>query len=382
VRVNIPGVPDRIWVSRVRASNFGAGTAYVTFDGHRSDDTAPYLLKTTDYGHSWTDVTGDLPRENPGLSLYTVVEDFKNPDLLFVGSEFGVHVTVDGGRSWKRFGTDLPSVAVRDLIIHPRDADLVAGSHGRSIWIVDDLGPLQQLTAEVLASDVHVFESRPGTRWLNFNKGRVQLHFKFYGGNPPRGAPIAFYLKEAPVDSVTIRVEDAWSHRQRTWKVAAEEGINREWWDMQFEPTGEELARYRHNLTEVAQIIDDALPQADDAAIEQMTKDLLAPQNYPRLYRDEEYEHEGEPLELLQEHLRMTHDRLRSATSVRDYNTAREQLIAYSSVVGDRSFFGIYGEQPRMHDAAPGRYVVTVTVDGVDYSGSASVRADPMRTKN
>jgi len=378
VRADIPGVPDRIWVSRVEASNFGAGTAYVTFDGHRSDDTAPYLFKTTDFGESWTDVTGDLPRENPGLSLYTVVEDFQNPDLLFVGSEFGVHVTVDGGLSWERFGNDLPSVAVRDLIIHPRDADLVAGSHGRSIWIADDLGPLQQLTADVLASDVHVFESRPGTRWLNFNKGRVQMHFKFYGGNPPRGAPIAFYLKEAPADSVTIRVEDAWNHRQRAWKVAAGAGITRVRWDMNFEPTGEELAQYRNDLANVAQIIDDALPQADAAAIEQMAKDLMAPQNYPRLYRDEQYEHEDEPLELLREHLRMTHERWRSATSVRDYNTVREQLIAYSSVVGDQSFFGIYGEQPRMHDAAPGRYVVTVTVDGADYSGSVSVRADPL----
>ncbi len=267
------------------------------------------------------------------------------------------------------------------MIIHPRDADLVAGSHGRSIWIVDDLGPLQQLSPDVLASDVHVFESRPGTWWHSFSKGRVQMHFKFYGGNPPRGAPIAFYLKEAPADSVTIRVEDTWSHRQRTWKVAVGEGVNRVRWDMRFAPTGEELARSRNTLAKVAQIIDDALPQADDAAIEQMYKDLMAPQNYPRLYRDEQYEHEDEPLELLHEHLRMTHERLRSATSVRDYDTVREQLLAYSSVVGDRSFFGIYGEQPRMHDAVPGRYVVTVTVDGFGYPGSVSVRADPLEER-
>ena len=147
------------------------------------------------------------------------------------------------------------------------------------------------------------------------------MHFKFYGGNPPRGAPIAFYLNEAPADSVTIRVEDAWNHRQRAWKVAAGAGITRVRWDMNFEPTGEELAQYRNDLANVAQIIDDALPQADAAAIEQMAKDLMAPQNYPRLYRDEQYEHEDEPLELLREHLRMTHDRWRSAPSGRENQT-------------------------------------------------------------
>ena len=378
VRGNVPGVPDRTWVSRVEASNGEAGTAYVTFDGHRSDDTAPYLFKTTDFGQSWADITGDLPRENPGLSLYTVVEDVENPNLLFVGSEFGVHVTVDGGQSWKRFGNDLPSVAVRDLIIHPRDGDLVAGTHGRSIWIADDIGPLQQLTPDVLASEVHVFESRAGTRWLNFNKGRVQMHFKFYGGNPPRGAPIAFYLKDAPSDSVRIVVSDEWSGRRREWLVPASQGINRVRWDMNFEPTDEELARYQNVLATVAQHIEMALPQTDAAAIEQMYKDLMAPQNYPRLYRGENYEYQDDPMGLLREHLEMTRERLRNATSVRDYNTVREQLMAYSSVVGDQSFFGVFGEEPRMIPAASGRYGVMLTVDGTDRSGSVSVRDDPL----
>ena len=287
-------------------------------------------------------------------------------------------MTLDGGRSWKRFGDNLPSVAVRDLIIHPRDGDLVAGTHGRSIWIADDLGPLQQLTPDVLASAVHLFASRPGTRWLNLNKGRVQMHFKFYGGNPPPGAPIAFYLTEAPLDSVHVVVEDRWNGWQRSWTMAATQGINRIRWDMSFEPTAAEFAAYRASLERAAEEIARRLPHTDKGLVEQMYKDLMAPQNYPRLYRGEQYEHRDDPMALLREHLDMTRERLADASSARAYNTVREQLIAYSSVVGDASFFGIFGEEPRQHDAAPGRYTFTLTVDGTQYWGSVAVRADPM----
>jgi hypothetical protein len=373
-------VPDHTWVSRVEASNVRAGTAYVTFDGHRSDDVTPYLFKTTDFGQTWTDITGDLPRANPGLSLYTVVEDAKNSNLLFVGHEFGVHVTTDGGVSWLRFGDNLPSVAVRDLIIHPRDADLIAGTHGRSIWIADDLGPLRQLTEAVLASRVHVFESRAGTRWLNFNKGRVQMHFKFYGGNPPRGAPIAFFLRDAPVDSVELRVHDRWNGRERTWNLSATAGINRVRWDMAFEPTAAELTAYRSTLESVAKQIEGRLPNTDAGYVEQMYKDLVAPQNYPRLYR-EDYQHRDDPSALLHEHLAKVMERLTTAATVREYNGVREQLVAFSSVVGDASFFGAFGDEPRMHQAASGRYEFTIVVDGAKYEGIVSVRDDPLVTQ-
>ena len=160
--------------------------------------------------------------------------------------------------------------------------------------------------------------------------------------------------------------------------MEASQGVNRVRWDMNFEPTGEELARYRNTLATVAQRIEMALPQTDGAAIEQMYKDLMAPQNYPRLYRGETYEHQDDPMGLLREHVEMTRVRLGDASSVRDYNTVREQLIAYSSVIGDESFFGVFGEEPRMIPASPGRYRVMLTVDGVERSGSVSVRDDPL----
>lgn len=146
VSAAIPGMPDGIWVSRVEASTFDAATAYVTLDGHWIGDTNPYVYKTTDFGATWTDLAGTIPRATPGNSVYTIVEDRVNPNLLFVGTEFGCFVSMDGGANWHKFMNDLPPVAVHDLVLHPRAGGLVAGTHGRSIWIADDLAPLQQLT--------------------------------------------------------------------------------------------------------------------------------------------------------------------------------------------------------------------------------------------
>jgi photosystem II stability/assembly factor-like uncharacterized protein len=379
VRSNIPGVPPGTWVSRVEPSAHDVGTAYVAFDGHRSDDTNPYVFKTADFGATWTSISANLPREAPGSSIHTVVEDPVNPRLVFVGTEFGVYVTVDGGGSWTRFGDDLPSVAVRDLVIHPRDADLVAGTHGRSIWIADDIAPLRQVTDQVLAEPVHVFESRPGTKWLDFDKGRVQLHFKFYGGNPPSGAAVAFYLRAAPRDSVRVTVEDQWSGLRRAWSIAAHAGINRTRWDMRFDPTEAELAAYRAGLERVGRIIRERLPGTPREHLLQMQKDLLAPQNYPSLYRGVEYANREDALALLRRHMEVTMERLASARNVRQLTAARDQLIAFSQVVGDEAFFGIYGQELTMHEAAAGRYVVRISVDGRDYVGSVEVREDPLK---
>ena len=111
-------------------------------DNHRNDDWKPYLFKTTDYGKTWTNVTGNLPAKG---NINALREDYDNPDLLFVGTEFGLFVTLDGCKEWKKFMTGLPSVRVDDILIHPRDRDLIVATHGRSIWIADDITPLEQL---------------------------------------------------------------------------------------------------------------------------------------------------------------------------------------------------------------------------------------------
>jgi hypothetical protein len=174
VRANIPagqrspgvapsaGVPAGTWVSRVEASHFDAGTAYASFDGHRSDDFRPHVWKTSDYGRTWTNISSNLPRGEP---VYVIKEDIKNPNLLFVGTEAAAHASTDGGATWQRLMAGMPTVPVHDLVIHPRESDLIAATHGRSIWILDDISPLQQLTPQVLASDAHLFNPKTATIW-------------------------------------------------------------------------------------------------------------------------------------------------------------------------------------------------------------------------
>jgi photosystem II stability/assembly factor-like uncharacterized protein len=162
VTKNIAGVPDETHVSRVEPSHFAAGTCYATFDNHRRDDHKPYVFKTTDFGATWTPLAANLPDGNVNV----IREDPRNPNLLYLGTEYALYISVNGGKEWKRFMTGLPTVRIDDLLVHPRDNDLVVGTHGRSIWILDDITPLQQMNEAVMASDAHLFDVRPATRWV------------------------------------------------------------------------------------------------------------------------------------------------------------------------------------------------------------------------
>jgi len=377
---NVPGIRNDLWVSRVEASPFDAATAYVTFDGHWVDDTAPYVFKTTDLGESWADISGNLPRANPGTTIHTIVADAKNPNLLFVGTEFGVYVTTDGGTRWEKFMNGLPPVAVHDLVIHPRDADLVAGTHGRSIWIADDITPLQQLSQAALSSDVHLFRTRYGTKWLDFSKGRIQSFFKFRGPNPPRGAPIDFYLASDPDDSMKIEIEDPFSGRVANLTIAGSAGINRVRWNMQFPPSKQEIEAHRTFLAQVHETITQSVRDTKRTdLLEQMQKDLLAIQRYPNLYDDEEYTDKNDARRLLLQHLQYIEKRLDEAESYQELYRVREQLLAFSQIVGDQAFIGFYGEELRAIEAPAGQYRVTLMVDGNSYVGSMEVREDPMK---
>ncbi|HMC60379.1 MAG TPA: hypothetical protein VKJ01_14410, partial [Candidatus Solibacter sp.] len=158
---NITGSPKGFThIARIEPSHFDPGTAYVAVDNHRSDDWKPYLFKTTDYGKTWASVAGNLPGKG---NINALREDYDNPNLLFAGTEFGLFVTVDGGKEWKRFMTGLPSVRVDDILIHPRDRDLIVATHGRSIWIADDISPLEQLKSN--SGDVVLFDPRPAILW-------------------------------------------------------------------------------------------------------------------------------------------------------------------------------------------------------------------------
>ena len=254
VRANVPGVPRGLWVSRVEASRFVEGRAYVSLDGHRSDNFDAWVFRTDDYGQTWTDIGAGLPDE----PVYVVREDLKNPNLLFVGTEFAVHATVNGGASWGRLMNGMPTVPVHDLVIHPRDGDLIAATHGRSMWILDDITALQQLNADVLSADAHMFDNRVATQWRGISRGATRGHKLFMGRNPltidqrPPGnspndlvnsAAIHFYLREDPDDRVGLEISGIRGDMTFETTIDAAAGINRYYWTMRFSPAAGQGAR-------------------------------------------------------------------------------------------------------------------------------------------
>ena len=378
---NIPRLPEKhLWTSRVEASKHDVGTAYVTFDGHWVGDTNPYVYKTLNFGETWTDISSNIPRETPGNSVYTIVEDHINPNLLFIGTEFGCFVTLDGGENWQPFMNGLPPVAVHDLVIHPRDNDLIAGTHGRSIWIADDISPLQQMNDEILERPLHLFESRPGTKWMSMNKGRIQTHFKFRGGNPSRGAAIRFFIREMPGDSLAhIEIADLDTGRIQSIETRVEPGINEARWNMTFELSGEEIDEHKEHLGNIASTIRESLTSSTaDQVLFHLARDLRAGHRAPSLFEDVEYEHLDNDKVLLLEHLDFIEDRLNEASSARQLDDIRDELVAYSILVGDEAYLGFYGEPIRTAEARAGRYIVTVTSDEHRVQGQVEVREDPI----
>ena len=384
VTANIPDMPEGIWVSRVEASQHDAATAYVTLDGHWIGDINPYVYKTTDFGATWTNLSTTIPHEMPGNSVYTIVEDPVNPNLLFIGTEFGCFFTIDGGKQWTPFMTNLPPVAVHDLVIHPRDHDLIAGTHGRSIWIADDISPLRQITPEVLNQQALLLQNRVGTHWLNFSKGRIQTHFKFRGQNPPRGAAISYYLNQIPEDStLTIHIEDPISGQEQTLTPTPHAGLNRVHWNMQFAPSDSQIEQHRQVVEQQIKVIDTALKRTrDEEMLFHMQRDLIAPHRYPNLYEDVNYGYLNDARGLLHEHLEHIQIRLENAQSVRHFSGIRNQLIAYSSLVGDAAYTGFFGEPLQPQKAAAGTYRVRLQVGGQTFEGTLKVREDPLINEN
>ena len=192
---NIAGLPKNAWVSSVEAGRFGEGTVFATFDLHTFGDMRPYLYRSDDFGKTWTPlVASDSPVRG---YAHVVKQDLVNKDLLFLGTEFGLWVSVNGGAQWAHYkGGDLPAVAVRDLAIHPRDNALVVGTHGRGIWIIDDITPLRALTPETLASNVVFLRTPPTVQRVSANGGWVNGDAAYVGPNPPDEAVITYYLKK------------------------------------------------------------------------------------------------------------------------------------------------------------------------------------------
>ncbi|HWQ31660.1 MAG TPA: hypothetical protein VNQ79_02160 [Blastocatellia bacterium] len=188
---NLPAETKGMWISRVEASHFEEGTAFVAIDGHRNDVFKPFLLMTTDAGKPWRSIAGNLPATHP---VKVVREDLVNRNLLYVGTEFGFWLSFNRGRSWMKFSNALPTVAVDDIVIHPRERDLVIGTHGRSIFVLDDIRPLEEMTPEVIASDAYLFSIRPATAFYYLPEGALWSKRIFAAPNPPFGAYLNYYL--------------------------------------------------------------------------------------------------------------------------------------------------------------------------------------------
>ena len=349
VRPNIKGVPPGLWCSRVEASRFDEGVCYVAFDGHRSDDFHPYVLKTADFGKTWTSIAAGIPDGQP---VYVVREDPVAKNLLFLGTEFGVFFSRDAGASWSSLLLNMPTVAFHDLLIHPRDHDLIAATHGRGLWIMDDITALRKATDVVLGQDAALFEpAKPGTRWLRIQRGgygRGDLFFK--GENPPEGALINYYLKARAGSSATLEISDPAGSLKTTYLLeGAEPGIGRIAWDLRFDPPASTTQTL---IANVKRQIETALLRAD------LSDEQKADLKKSRADLD---------------------------TYASNFRKVSEIQRAVFAVIRPGGFYGggagMRGGMGGMQ-AEPGTYAVKLTVGGKEYKGKVAVRLDPMQTGN
>jgi len=222
------GLPA-LWVSRVVASRHDPRRAYVSFTGYREDDFFAYLFVTEDMGTSWDSISGGLP----GESINVVGEDPVRPDLLYVGTDLGVYVSLDRGSSWQSLVNNLPTTPVHDLVVHPRDNELVIGTHGRSAFVLD-VSPIQQYVPEVAAEPGHLFEIVPAV--LSFRDGRAGA----YRHGATAGGAIFTYTLQQPA-SVTVTILDAGGDIVRTLEGEGDAGFNVVRWNLR--PEGEDVPR-------------------------------------------------------------------------------------------------------------------------------------------
>jgi photosystem II stability/assembly factor-like uncharacterized protein len=227
---NLPAAAKGQWMSRLEASHFDAQVAYLVVDAHRSGNYAPLVYRTADGGKTWQGIAGNLPADGPAKVLR---EDVKNANLLFVGTEFGLFVSLDRGGNWVKW-PGLPTVAVDDIAIQAREADLVIATHGRSLYIVDDIRPLQELTVDAAAADTHLFTIRPafGVNMLPGWTDEEGMAGVFRGTNPPEGAIINFFVKEYTGDPVKITITNAAKATVANLTAPGTPGIGRVTWDL------------------------------------------------------------------------------------------------------------------------------------------------------
>jgi photosystem II stability/assembly factor-like uncharacterized protein len=232
VTTNIPDLPKASWVSWVEASLHDPATAYATFDRHTFGDMTPHVYKTTDYGKTWRALV--TPESGVRGFAHVIKEDTVSPNLLFLGTEFGLWISLDAGRQWAQYhGRDFPQVPVRDIVVHPRESDLVIATHGRGIWIIDDISPLRKLTPEVLAQDAAFIPGKPSQQRLNASGGWAEGSAMFSGPDSPDAALITYYQKKRHIfGKMKIEILDAQGKVIDTLSPNNRRGISRVEWPM------------------------------------------------------------------------------------------------------------------------------------------------------
>ncbi|MEL0009657.1 MAG: hypothetical protein VW741_07300 [Flammeovirgaceae bacterium] len=333
VRSNIIGVPQKTWVSRVEASKHKKGRAYVSFDNHRFDDNKPYVFMTDDYGKSWKNITSNLPYD---YSIYVIKEDFVDENLLFVGTEKSVYFTINQGKSWEKLGSNLPSVAIHDLVIHPREGDLVAGTHGKSIWILDDISPLRNLNL----NSNNITPSRVSTKWIKINTGRKQPYFEFRGENPPYGTIINFYSKLEIKGKITI--SNSSGNNSYKKDISIINGVNRFIWPFRLDRNSDELNNYK----------DKFISLVDDLKDDVLDKKNLKKYNFKNL------------------------------NTFSEINKLRKPFLdEFGMYANGKKIFG--NKLYESFEVKPGNYKLKIELEnGESYSDIIIVREDPLKSKN
>ncbi len=232
VVANVPDLPKASWVSWVEASRFDPATAYAAFDRHTFGDMDPHVYKTADYGKTWTAVVA----KDSGVRgfAHVIKEDTVSPNLLFVGTEFGLWISLDGGKQWAQYkGHEFPDVAVCDIVVHSRESDLVLATHGRGIWIVDDITPLRKLTPDVLAQDAVFVPGKQTQQRLEANGGWAEGNATFFGPDPADAALITYYQKKRHIfGKMTIEIFDDQNKLIDTVPANSRRGLSRVEWPM------------------------------------------------------------------------------------------------------------------------------------------------------
>jgi photosystem II stability/assembly factor-like uncharacterized protein len=233
---NLPGFPAGGWVSKVAPSSYDAGTVYVTVDNHRLNDYETYIWASSDFGATFHSLKANMH----GESVKTLTEDQRNPDVLYIGTETGMFLSLDRGKSWRRFRANLPSVRVDEITLHPRDNAMLVATHGRALWILDHLEPIQEYTAAKAAGDAKLYTIPTALEWKSKNNLNSEFwgHQYFLGENPSFDALISYQVNR-PLTDAKLRITDASGKTVRDVEIAArsmQPGVQTVCWDMRMEP--------------------------------------------------------------------------------------------------------------------------------------------------